>query len=54
MAGVYHLFSIYGDFYKLYFCKLRISDLKDQSSHFELQLQCKNTVATSELAQRRT
>ena len=54
MAGVYHLFSIYGDYYKLYFCKLRISDLKDQSSHFELQLQCKYTVAISELAHRRT
>ena len=40
--------------YKLYFCKRRISNLKGQSSHFELQLQCKNTVAVSELAHRRT
>ena len=40
--------------YWLYFCKRRISDLKGQSSYFELQLQCKNTVAVSELAHRRT
>ena len=52
--GFITCFQYMGIFYKLYFCKLRISDLKDQSSHFELQLQCKNTVAISELAHRRT